>query len=413
MTFTINPTARTQPVRHGDSGELALLMDVIVVGAGLIGSAAAKYLAEAGHRVTVFASPEPDPDSLAGSYDGATGPLASHYDEGRITRITDRSTYWADAARRSIEQYRSIEERSGIGFYTERPLVFMTATAESNHAIGRDQGADVELVDAAWLAANTALRVPSNYDVGIVYERSPAGFVNPRRMVQAQLVLVAQAGGRVVSSSVVGVDPIGGGVAVTAADGTRISADHVVLATGAYGAELVGVDLPLERRLRTVALLELTPRAEPGAPNHSPPDHGELPVLIMNDLNLAAVDGVYWVPPVQFPDGRHYLKIGGDALPTISAGSENPSADIRNWFADGGSINEATVLARVAADVLPGYEVALAAHKPCVVTYTTNGLPIVESVTNHVTAAVGGCGAAGKSGDAIGRDVAVFVSAVA
>jgi sarcosine oxidase len=47
------------------------------------------------------------------------GVFASHYDEGRITRILDADRIWALLAQRSIARYREIEARSGIPFYHE------------------------------------------------------------------------------------------------------------------------------------------------------------------------------------------------------------------------------------------------------------------------------------------------------
>jgi len=58
-------------------------MHIAVIGRGLIGSAAARHLAKAGHAVTLIGPDEPA-DRKA-----HRGVFASHYDEGRITRALD------------------------------------------------------------------------------------------------------------------------------------------------------------------------------------------------------------------------------------------------------------------------------------------------------------------------------------
>ena len=66
--------------------------EVAVIGRGLIGSAAARHLAEAGHKVVVVGPDEP-PDRRT-----SQGPFCSHPDEGRITRIAGRTRVWSELA---------------------------------------------------------------------------------------------------------------------------------------------------------------------------------------------------------------------------------------------------------------------------------------------------------------------------
>ena len=376
-------------------------MDLVVVGGGLIGSAAAKYLAEAGHNVTVFVAPEPE------SYDelGILGrPLASHYDEGRITRITDRDPYWADVARRSIERYRSIERQSGIGFFIQRPLVYMAPNSDELVTVGQAHGAAVAPVTAERITAMYGLHRPDGYNLGgVAHETAPAGFINPRRLVRAQLTLAHNAGASIIPWPAA---LLSGGsdrkpVTVTGVDGTTVIADRVLLATGAYGASLADVVLPLECRLRTVALLEVSGTG---------PD---LPVLIMSGLNRPGLSGIYWVPPIHYPDGRVYLKIGGD-VPLGPTVREGPGVDlagaIAEWFQHGGSRQEVADLVAVAREILPDREVQLAGRKPCVVTYSPDNRPMIDWIDDRIATAFAGCGAAAKSGDAIGFDAAQFVS---
>ena len=54
--------------------------DISVVGRGLMGTAAARYLAQMGHRVALIGPSEPQNRA---THDG---PFGSHHDAGRITR---------------------------------------------------------------------------------------------------------------------------------------------------------------------------------------------------------------------------------------------------------------------------------------------------------------------------------------
>ncbi|MCB0990593.1 MAG: FAD-binding oxidoreductase [Acidimicrobiales bacterium] len=352
-----------------------------VVGSGLIGSAAARHLAEAGNDVTLIGVPEERSAEL--------NTFASHHDEGRVTRIVDPDPVWSIAARRSIERYGDIEARSGINFHDRAGLVYSSARVELAAEIGAANGAQVVLRDAAWIAERYGIALAADTQAPVAVEAGAAGAINPRRMVAAQRALAAAGGAALVDDRVTAVDEHAGGVTVVTTSSARFEFDSVVLATGPYGAAAAGVDLLLERRLRTVAL------ARPVQPESL-----VLPSLIADDVGREDIDGVYWTPPSVFADGNIWLKIGGDALDVqIASGGD----DIGAWFAAGGHQAEADMLAEVLQASLPAVEFAEWAHKPCVVTYTAHGRPYVGQVSERLVVAVGGCGGAAKSADEWGR----------
>lgn len=84
-----------------------------VIGAGMIGSAAARHLAQAGYDVVLIGPSEPEDKT------NHTGAFASHYDAGRITRGLATDPFWAQASLASIARYRQIEADSGISFYND------------------------------------------------------------------------------------------------------------------------------------------------------------------------------------------------------------------------------------------------------------------------------------------------------
>ncbi|MDH3296236.1 MAG: FAD-dependent oxidoreductase, partial [Acidimicrobiia bacterium] len=192
---------------------------------------------------------------------------------------------------------------------------------------------------------------------------------------------------------------------VTTANGRRIKADRLVLATGPYGTSLIGLDQPIQRRLRTIALIEVDgPGGGGDGPGH------ELPSLSAREfLHPSPVDPkleeAYWVPPVPYPDGGTYLKIGGNSLPMITATDND---DIGSWFRSGGSAEEAAALFGLACDLLPEHRLRLADHKPCVVSYTGDQQPIIERISDRIVLALAGNGSGATTGDEVGRRAAAL-----
>ena len=59
------------------------MFDYIVIGKGLIGSAAGRYLSATGTKVALIGPHEPE------NWPAHQGVFASHYDQGRLTRVLE------------------------------------------------------------------------------------------------------------------------------------------------------------------------------------------------------------------------------------------------------------------------------------------------------------------------------------
>ena len=90
--------------------------DLAIVGAGLVGSAAARHAAASSPSIRVALI---GPAESNGSSADERQAFGAHHDEGRITRCTDPDPTWALMAQRSIDRYAEIEESSGIQFFDE------------------------------------------------------------------------------------------------------------------------------------------------------------------------------------------------------------------------------------------------------------------------------------------------------
>ncbi len=380
-------------------------VDVVVVGGGLFGSAASRHLAEAGHRVAVVTSPEP-PDN---AYSSTSGPFASHYDQGRIVRCGGIDPVFAEAGRRSFERFADLEQRSGISFFQPRPLVAFSDDAELDYEASVANGADVALASIDEVRTRFGIALPAGFEGGAVVETATAGFINPRLLVAAQLAVAGSAGANVITIPAAAIRVAEDRAVVEMVDGGEIQADQVIIATGAYGGELLAagldIDVAIQRRLRTVALIELDQSLDQAA---------NLPSLSGQDFNHPRgeplLEEMYWVPPVRYPDGGIYLKIGGNSLPMVTASPTSISEDIAAWFSSGASESEAEALFALTRELLPTIDMRLAGHKPCVVSYTADEQPIIARHNDRVVLALAGNGSGAKASDDFGRQAAALAA---
>ncbi len=360
-------------------------VEVAVIGRGMIGSAAARHLAEAGVETALIGPGEVEDRS------SSQGPFCSHPDEGRVTRIAGRTMEWAQLAARSIARYRDLAIRSGIQFHTPAGMAVVTPTLDDWIDAGLIAGSDIRKIDPDWLRATTGIHVTNGLPAG--YEGPPAGHINPRGLVAAQSKLADAAGATVITETVTGLSSTESGFDVTG-DWGSLQADRVLLTTGAFGRDLMEKELVVERLARTVVMAEMV-------------DPGNIPSLIMHKPPDPRLEGIYWVPPVVFPDGRLCLKIGG----TLHEDRAVESAEeLIEWFHGDGYDFEIDALQSALRGLLPDVDFLSYTSSPCVVTTTPTGHPYIGFIDDGLAVAIGGNGSAAKSSDELGRLAASLFS---
>jgi sarcosine oxidase len=356
---------------------------IIVIGRGLVGSAASRHLSALTDGVAVL-GPEEPPDRTAHN-----GVFASHYDEGRITRVVDRDPAWAVTARRSIDRYAEIEARSGIRFFTDAGYLGVGAAGsdylDGCETVGRMFGADITRLDAAGIAARFPfLAVPDGAEG--LYEGRRAGYVGPRAMVRAQTEVARQQGAAIIADEATSMRAIANGVEVDTAHGSTLRAERVLVTTGAFtdACGLLPVDLKLRVFGRTVVLAHI--------------DDGLLAELSGMPALIDAESGAYILPPIRYPDGRHYLKIGigGTADPELRS-----LLDLISWFKSTGSAENARDFQAFVTRLIPALDRCRHWHTDtCAVTWTATGLPYIDYVLDdRITVAIVCNGKGAKSSD--------------
>lgn len=373
------------------------MFDYVVVGKGLIGSAAVRYLSETSAQVAIIGPDEPE------NWVTHQGVFSSHYDQGRITRVLDEDRVWARLAMRSIQQYRNIEQRSGVRFYYPTGGLQVGQDGhsflENTAAVGRELDIDFQAYPTEALRRlYPFLRFPEGF-TGLL-EKGGAGYINPRSLIEAQLKLARQQGATIIPKRVIELERRSGSVTLITASHQIVKAKKVLLATGAYANQLLDCPLALMNKPRTILLAELS-TAEVERLR-------KIPTLIYKHIPRLAIPSIYMLPPIQYPDGNYYLKIGGGYAHPMT--TIDTPAELRGWFQAGGSQAEAEALKAVLSNLIVDLRVQAFHRKPCVTAYTPQGYPFIDTLADdQLYVAVGGCGAAAKSSNELGRVAAMLV----
>ncbi|NKL06709.1 NAD(P)/FAD-dependent oxidoreductase [Rhizobium leguminosarum] len=359
----------------------------IVIGRGMMGAAAAKYLARQTDGVAVIGPDEPD-DRKAHQ-----GVFASHYDEGRITRTIDPDRNWALLANRSISRYGEIARDSGIDFYREVGCVVVAPTGgdylEKTRQAAVSLGVETSLLDEQGLKAAFPFFAFPDGGAG-VFEARGAGHISPRKLVKAQSLLAEKAGATVIRDHVVSIRSEGGSAVVETAGGLSHRAEKVLLAAGGFSIaeNLLPQPVAMTVYARTVTLFEV-----------SDADAARLAAMPSLILRAPGID-IYLLPPIRYPDGKFYLKIGGD--PDDLALRDD--TEMRAWFKTEGRDTVRAHLKRIVEGLVPDMVPLSISTAACVVSHTESGYPMIGYSSSPEIAVLTGCaGTSAKSSDEIGR----------
>lgn len=373
----------------------------------MFGSAAAKYLSRAGARVLVVGPAEPPDGTPVDQYS-----FGSYFDEARITRRLGWDPVWQTTDARSLERFRDIEVESGIPFFTEcGSLILMAGSighrTENMLRRGEAESIQVDRLSSDALRASLPMLALPPLAGGVegLHERKQAGYLNPRQLVRAQLRLAEQAGGQVLRAAVVGMErePAGGWRLLVDQSGQRseIGAERVLVASGAMTNQN-GV-LPNGRRLAVHVFTE--PNLLFEVTDEQLPLFSTLPPVVTIDPDDSgnANKSIYLLPPIRYPDGRFYIRIGPGMQPIVR--ELDNAAEMVAWCtAQRVTGEQADFLTRVTELLLPELRPASVRQACCLIDKTPSRYPYLGHLDDETfTVAVGGNGHGARGSDEIGR----------
>ena len=221
-------------------------VDVVVIGAGIIGASSAYHLSEAGHSVTVL-------EARPGYAEGSSG---RSFASVRSQWADDLSI---DLSWNSIRTYQRFEEQHGIdvGY---RPTGYLLLWAQDVwarqlEAVARQRrhGAPVEVLDAA--GAQRFIPFETAGIAGATYGPQD-GRIDPHIATGAYLGLARDRGASVrMSSPVTAIETSSHGTWVVRTATGTVHAQHVVNAAGGWSSEtaaLAGISAPVVHSKRNV-----------------------------------------------------------------------------------------------------------------------------------------------------------------
>jgi sarcosine oxidase len=154
-------------------------------------------------------------------------------------------------------------------------------------------------------------------------------------------------------------------------------------------AGLLPDPIPLKVYARTIAFFELD-AAEADRLKDMPSV-----VYIPPDL----VTDPFILPPVRYPDGKMYIKIGGDPVDR----KLSTVAEMKEWFRTDGDPTAGAFIRDQLLGLMPDLAYASVSYGSCATSFTPHSNPLIYRQTDRLIALTGGNGAGAKCADELGR----------
>lgn len=392
------------------------IFDIAVIGAGMFGSAAAKYLSLSNANIALIGLEEPanKSDALSNLAFGA------HYDQARITRRLGWDEVWATTDSRSMNRFRNIESESGISFFHECGSLVLMANSIAhrtdsilkqchNNSIPIERMSS-EAVEYYWPYIKTPAIIGG---VEGLFEDRMAGYLNPRQLIRAQMAIFERCKGILIRGAVIGVIKNVQSnlwkISVTQNGKTElIYAEKILIAAGAFvnHNNLLpnGCKLELYAFTEPNLLFEIDKadvelmHAMPAMITVDPEDTG--------DNNMS----IYLLPPIKYPDDKWYVRIGPGMQPIVK--QLYKFEQMREWCIQQQiTIQQREFLMRMMKMLLPNLTAKSIKESCCIIEKTSTKYPYIGQINDDssLNVVVGGNGHGARGSDEIGRLAANIV----
>lgn len=372
-----------------------MIHDVAVIGAGLIGTAAAKYLSSNNCNTVLIG-----PSSVTTASQGV---FSSHEDHSRVARHVGKDDVWTHLNIASLQSIQSLQVDNSEQIFFPTGCLYVNPYGMDSHLNQLEKkNKNFGLTGIMSLESYNERFGHFNFRSGSrgFYESLSGGYINPLVLLKRQIELYQKWGGVYVDDVVLNFQEASGSFRLKCSSGGEILAEKLLFAMGAYANSLSCVPNFLKTTIKSeTVMLASLPKTDRlkwiGMPS------------LLYELDEDYAEGVYLIPPHQLPDGNYYIKIGCNMPEDIFF---TDYIQVRNWFEQGATEQQHQTLKKILNDILPSCRPVESFTKRCIITRTAHGNPYIDHWNDEkIALACGGNGYGAMCSDELGRLAACLI----
>ena len=374
-----------------------MIYDCIIIGRGLIGSAATKYISNSEKNILLIG---PNEETVLQQQIV----FASHYDRARIQRIFGRDAISTLLNQQSANAYSSIENETGIHFHSKEGCLYVNPYGQDLYLENVvEQSKKFAVNFRSFDSGKSLISFAADYNFPTnskgIFESAPSGHINPRLLIKAQLNLFEKNGGEVLNDTVTDVSKNNNEIKIRTLSGKIFHSKKVLLSPGAFINFFNLLKQKLFLTLKSESTIWVKTSDNEGL------RLSKLPALLYK-VKEPEIDDIYLIRPLQYPDGNFYLKMGANFPGDVFFKNLN---EIQHWFKSGNNEDNLKIMKDYLSKLIPSISLENSFTKKCIVCYTRHGKPYIGEVEKDLFVAAGGNGYSAMSSDALGKIAASLV----
>jgi sarcosine oxidase len=209
-----------------------MIYNTVIIGRGLIGSAAAKYISRSQKNAALIG-----PDEATTAAEQIV--FASHYDQARIQAILGKDVLTTRLNQQSANEYASLEKEANVHFHSKEGCLTVFLENADLHLemyakMAREFDVNVHLFENAQALQKNYPDFNFPSSAKGIYELSPAGHINPRLLIKAQQKVFQKNGGAIFNKTIKDVAYENDVFKITSFDNHIFYAKKVLVVAGAF-----------------------------------------------------------------------------------------------------------------------------------------------------------------------------------
>ena len=374
-----------------------MIYDSIIIGKGLIGAAAAKYLSRSQKKVALIG-----PDEATALQQGIVN--SSHYDQSRIQRIIGKDETWTLLNQQSVNEYKALENETNIRFHTGIGCLYVNPYGADAY-LDKIPGQTKKINQNYQLFQNNELIKSAFPDFNFpstakgLFEASPSGYINPRLLIQAQLNIFQKNGGEIFDETANDISYANDEIKITTISGKIYYSKKVLLTPGAFinFFNLLKRKLAFNLKSETIIWAKVSDQEAQRL--------SKLPALLY-EIGEPGIQNIYLVHPIQYPDGNFYVKMGANLPGDIFFKDLN---EIQHWFKSENNNSNLETMRDALMEIIPTLSVESCSLKKCIIAFTKHGKPYIGKADDGLYFAAGGNGYSAMCSEALGKIAATLL----
>ncbi|XP_042912375.1 uncharacterized protein [Parasteatoda tepidariorum] len=316
--------------------------------------------------------------------------FSSHYDEGRIVSGDPTNHNLNVLLEESVQKFHVLEEEYGKKLFNNTGCLYLYSCEDESalKILSEINSGESQLLDISSKSLFSKEFPYMKFDsYKYAFFDTTSGHVSPREIIKAEKLVAEKNGCHIIDDIVKDIKEVDHQLIEIITESQRlIRTNKLLICAGAFTNFIpifASRELNITVNKETYILIRIS-KEEAGRLSTMP----TMDVFFESCEEQPHLYGAYILPPIKYPDGKYYLKIGHKG--SIVNSELKNLKEIKNWYNCSGEKYISEHYSKIIQDLFPDLKFEEMLPKTCVTCSNPSELPYIDNISpNIIVAAVG------------------------